>query len=43
LQNLDSKSKEFVNIEKLLKETIPAGVVKKVEVIQNKYLWMAYQ
>ena len=43
LHNLDSKSKEFSVIEILLKETLTAGVVKKVEIVQNKHLWMAYQ
>jgi hypothetical protein len=43
LYNLDSKSKEFFGIEKLLKETLTAVVVKKVEIVQNKHLWKAYR
>ena len=26
-----------------MKETIPAGVVKKVEIVQNLQLWEGYQ
>ena len=43
LQNLDTKSKGFLVVEQLLKSTIPEGVVKKVEIIQNLYLWEVYQ
>jgi len=43
LQNLNPKSLEFLAVQKLLIETIPAGVVKKVDIVQNIDLWVAYQ
>ena len=43
LQNLDPKSQGFSAIQDLVKQTIPAGDVRKVEIVQNLQLWECYQ